>query len=116
LSAAGQRGGSAASRLRRTYFWRRVLLATFIAAIGAAVGVGGGWLVQDAGAQPSQVPPQHVYVARPGDTVWGIALRFAGGDDPRPLAYELEAQIGGGVLQPGDQLTVPYPAAHTRSG
>ncbi len=98
---------AAVSRRRRTFFWRRVLLASVIAVIGAAVGVAGGWLVQVAGAQPSQAPVQHVYVARPGDTIWGIALRFSGGGDPRPLAYELEDQIGGGVLQPGDQLTVP---------
>jgi hypothetical protein len=46
-------------------------------------------------------------VATPGDTVWSIAVRFAHGGDPRPLADRLEAEIGGGVLQPGQRLAVP---------
>jgi len=49
----------------------------------------------------------HVYVALPGDTIWAIAEQFSGGGDPRPLEYRLEAEIGGGVLQPGQRLTVP---------
>ena len=48
-----------------------------------------------------------VYVARPGDTVWGIAVRYSGTGDPRPLADSLEAQIAGRVLQPGQRLAVP---------
>lgn len=48
-----------------------------------------------------------VYVARPGDTLWGIAVRYSGDRDPRPLADSLEAQIRGGVLQPGQRLAVP---------
>ena len=48
-----------------------------------------------------------VYVARPGDTLWGIALRYSGTGDPRPLADSLEAQISGRVLQPGQRLAVP---------
>jgi hypothetical protein len=47
------------------------------------------------------------YVARPGDTIWAIAVRFSGGGDPRPLAAELEAEIGGAALQPGQVLAVP---------
>jgi hypothetical protein len=47
------------------------------------------------------------YVARPGDTIWGIAVRFAGNGDPRPLASSLESEIGGGALQPGQVLAVP---------
>ena len=49
----------------------------------------------------------HIYVARPGDTIWQIAVRFSGGGDPRPLADSLEAEIGGGALQPGQPLNVP---------
>ncbi len=47
------------------------------------------------------------YVATAGDSVWSIAVRFAHGADPRPLADRLEAEIGGGTLQPGQRLTVP---------
>jgi hypothetical protein len=96
-----------ASRRRRVFFRRRVLLVAAIAGLGAAGWAAGGWLVQVAGAQATGMPVQHVYVARPGDTIWGIAVRFSGGGAPGPLAYKLEQQIGGGVLQPGDQLDVP---------
>jgi len=47
-----------------------------------------------------------LYVARPGDTIWDIALRYSGGADPRALADALEAEIGGGVLQPGQVLSI----------
>ena len=47
------------------------------------------------------------YVARPGDTIWAVAVRFSGTKDPRPLEYLLEDQIGGGTLQPGQVLHVP---------
>jgi len=50
---------------------------------------------------------EHVYVARPGDTIWSVAVRYGGGGDPRPLVDQLEAEIGGGVLQPGQQLVLP---------
>jgi hypothetical protein len=52
-----------------------------------------------------------VYVARPGDTIWSVAVRYDRGEDPRPLSDLLEAQIGGGVLQPGQRLMVPKAAA-----
>ncbi|HLI43277.1 MAG TPA: LysM peptidoglycan-binding domain-containing protein [Acidimicrobiales bacterium] len=48
-----------------------------------------------------------VYTARPGDTLWSIALRAEPGADPRPLVDRLEAELGGGTLQPGDRLFIP---------
>ena len=103
----GRARREAHKRRRRVFFWRRVAVVVAIACTGAAAWAVGGRLVGVAGAQTTRPPVQHVYVARPGDTIWGIAVRFSGGGDPGPLAYELESQIGGGVLQPGDQLTVP---------
>jgi hypothetical protein len=97
----------AASRRRNVFLWRRMLVVVLIAGLGAAALAAGGWLVQAAGAQPSRSPVEHVYVAQPGDTIWGIAVKFSGSGDPRPLAEELGTQIGGGVLQPGEQLTIP---------
>ena len=47
------------------------------------------------------------YTARPGDTLWSIALRYSGGGDPRALVGPLEAELRGGVLQPGERLIVP---------
>jgi nucleoid-associated protein YgaU len=102
-----RRPAAAASHRRRVYLWRRVIVVAAIAAFGAVAWGAGGRLVAVAPAQPSRAPVQHVYVVRPGDTIWGIAVRYSGDGDPRPLADRLEAQIGGGVLQPGEQLTVP---------
>jgi hypothetical protein len=56
-----------------------------------------------AGGQPSGA----LYVARPGDTLWAIAVHYSHGRDPRPLEYTLEAQLGGEPLQPGDVLRIP---------
>ncbi len=102
-----RRPTAAATRRRRTFFWRRVVAVVAIAGIGAAVWAAGGRLMAVAGAEPSHAAFERVYIAKPGDTIWGIAVRFSGNSDPRPLAYNLEAQIGGAVLQPGDQLTIP---------
>lgn len=117
-----------AARRSRKFFWRRVLVVTMIAAVGAvawsvaeraiasASGPAGpapvacatgpvGLLPVPSGRDPGTCP--RFYVARPGDTLWSIATRFAGRGDPRPLVMALEAQIGSGPLQPGERLTVP---------
>lgn len=60
-------------------------------------------------------PPRHgahprtVYVVRPGDTVWSIAMRFAGGSDPRPLVDAIGRRNGveAGTIVPGQALWVP---------
>ena len=57
-------------------------------------------------AQPAGSCGQ-VYVARPGDTIWAIAVAYSRGGDPRPLVANLESEIGGGALQPGERLIVP---------
>ena len=52
---------------------------------------------------------EHVYVVRPGDTVWTIAERTAGGEDPRPWVDAIAARNGieAGELVPGQSLVVP---------
>lgn len=47
------------------------------------------------------------YVARPGDTLWSIAERVEPGSDPRALVDELQSQLRGQLLQPGDRLLLP---------
>jgi hypothetical protein len=88
----------------RTFFWRRTLVVVAFALVAALAWGATARLVPAAGAAPSAT---HVYVARPGDTIWAIAVRFSAGGDPWPLVDGLEAQIGGGTLQPGQVLTVP---------
>jgi hypothetical protein len=102
---------------RRKFAVRRALAVLVIAGLGAL-----GWSIAErlvasastggAGAASCTTltlacPGAQVYVALPGDTVWSIAVRFAHGGDPRPLVEQLEAEINGGVLQPGQRLAVP---------
>jgi hypothetical protein len=102
---------SVARPSQRTFFWRRVLALAVIAGLGVLALQAAGRLVGAtvAGAQEpgtGQVGGQ-IYVARPGDTIWSIAVRYSQGGDPRPLVDKLEAEIGGGTLQPGERLAVP---------
>ena len=49
-------------------------------------------------------------VIRPGDTLWGLALQYAPGMDPREAVYIIRTANGGldpGRLQPGDVVLVP---------
>jgi len=54
-----------------------------------------------------KVPGGYRYVARPGDTLWSIASKLEPGGDPRPLVAELEQQLHGAELIPGDPLKLP---------
>jgi hypothetical protein len=119
----GAVAGSAAGRRPRTFFWRRALVVVVVAALGAMAWLATGKLVSAAGAPAPQgqrclsggVPGGgqgagscgQIYVARPGDTIWSIAVSYSRGGDPRPLVANLESEIDGGVLQPGERLVVP---------
>ncbi|HUC15252.1 MAG TPA: hypothetical protein VMS00_12435, partial [Acidimicrobiales bacterium] len=97
----GGKTGSVVRRRPRTFFWRRVLVVSLIAGLGAMVWLATGRLVSAAGAQAPQsqlcmaggLPGAgssagscgHAYVARPGDTIWAIAVAYSRGGDPRPL-------------------------------
>lgn len=86
--------------------WRRSLVVLAIACLGAVIWDVGSRVVAIAGAEPSPAG-QHVYVVRPGDTIWSIAVRSAHGGDPWRTVNRLETEIGGGVLQPGERLVLP---------
>ncbi|HTW08696.1 MAG TPA: LysM domain-containing protein [Acidimicrobiales bacterium] len=110
VAAGRPRANVAAAQSRaevagRTFLWRRVLLASALLAAAALAWEGTSRLLP-AGAQPAHAAPL-TYVARPGDTIWGIAERYARGGDPWPLVDRLEDEIGGATLQPGQVLTVP---------
>ena len=66
-------------------------------------------------ARPDRVPPGEanpwssmdgVYVVRPGDTLWDIAVALSPGADPRAVVHELAEAAGGAMLEPGQQLVV----------
>lgn len=104
-------------RCSRCFFWRRLLLLALVAGIGAVASSLAERLAASASASrlPTSSCPQSssraclpsTYVARPGDTIWAIALRFSGSGDPQPLEYRLEQEVGGGPLEPGEVLRVP---------
>jgi len=86
--------------------WRRTLVVLAIACLGAVIWDVGSRVIAVAGAEPSPAS-QHVYIVRPGDTIWSIASRSAHGGDPWRIVNRLETEIGGGVLQPGERLVLP---------
>jgi hypothetical protein len=93
---------------------RRYLPGIATLAVVAGVWLGAGSLVAlrpapaagQAAAGASLVAGRS-YVARPGDTLWGIASRLDPTADPRPIVAELAGQLDGKVLQPGDRLVLP---------
>jgi hypothetical protein len=101
-----RRSSRPARRSRKKFLWRRTVVVLAIASLGAVVWDVGSRVVAIAGADPSPAA-QHVYVVRPGDTIWSIAVRSTRGGDPWRTVNSLETQIGGGVLQPGERLVLP---------
>ena len=110
---AAARPTVAPRRLQRTRGLRRLLPGAATLAVFAGLWVGVGGL---AGLhQPSvrQLPgavasgASQVYVARPGDTLWSIAEAVEPNGDPRPLVADLEQQLHGAGLVPGDRLHLP---------
>lgn len=91
------------------------------AVLGSAVGAFGLGTLALVGAFPSGTPAGRApapaatavratfYVARPGDTLWGLAERLAPGADPRPLVDRLAAELPGGTLVAGERLALPPP-------
>jgi hypothetical protein len=100
------RSGRPARRTPRRFLWRRTVLVFAIAVSGAVIWDLGSRVVAIAGAEPS-LAGSHVYLVRPGDTIWSIAVKSAHGGDPWRTVNKLETEIGGGVLQPGERLELP---------
>lgn len=62
------------------------------------------------GAAASAVAPTAgdlVIVAKPGDTLWSVALRVAPDSDPRPVVEVLVSANGGEEIRAGQQIIVP---------
>lgn len=58
---------------------------------------------------PGTVHTAHGYLYRvqPGDTLWSIATRLQPSGDPRPIVDQLDAELHGATLVPGERLLVP---------
>jgi LysM domain len=104
-------------RIRAVVLRRRRVRALGVALVSVAV-AGALWFGTSAMASQSQdrlqvlsgsVKTAHGYLYRvqPGDTVWSIATRLDPTGDPRPLADQIETEIGGTNLQVGTQVLVP---------
>ena len=94
-------------RMGRTYVRRRWMAGTAVAVVAAVV-----LSAPVAGAlarhrQP--LPPARTYVVRAGDTVWSIAERLGGGEDPRTLVDAIADRNGidPGSIVPGQTLLIP---------
>ena len=103
-------------RLRqKTARRRRRLGRTLVVASIAACGL--GFLAGHATAVTSHSAARHhqrVYVVRPGDSLWSIALRIgAKGSDPRPLVYRITSMnhVQDAGIVPGQRLVLPASSA-----
>lgn len=57
----------------------------------------------------ASVPARATYVVAPGETLWGLAERYAGQQDPRNYIYDVEKlnNLGAAPIYPGERLVLP---------
>jgi Tfp pilus assembly protein FimV len=96
---------------RRTgvYRRRRAVALLFVVVVVATVLVlafVGGRATAD-GESGREVRPAAVYVVRPGDTLWDIAVRLAPHRDPRVVTAALERSAGGTTIRAGQRIVLP---------
>ncbi len=73
----------------------------------AAVSGAGGGPLTATGAARGTPAAARVWVVRPGDTLWTIALAAGAKGDIRPLVDKLAAETGNKPLQVGEQVLLP---------
>jgi hypothetical protein len=91
---------------------RRVLLGTVATGLLVALALPwsgtGGSLATPGPALAGGTLAQHSsYVVQPGDTLWSIVVRLDPSGDPRAMMGELEKELGGDNIVPGEQLALP---------
>ncbi len=76
----------------------RIAILASVVAFGVAV----------AARQSTGAGPEHVYLVKPGDTLWSIATTHYGGD-PREAVWKIEKRnhLASATIQPGDRLALP---------
>ena len=100
-SASRRRGG--------VYRRRRAIALLFVVVLVAAVlalAFVGGRATAD-GEPAGEIRPTQVYVVRPGDTLWDIAVRLAPDRDPRAVVSALERSAGGSTIRAGQRIVLP---------
>jgi hypothetical protein len=112
---AGRPASTAAATFRRR---RMVALAVLVAATAVIAGLVLGGAPRGSGEGPLaitgptgelavQPAVAHVYVVRPGDTIWSIVEANGVRGDPRPVVDRLEAEVKHQPLQVGQRLVLP---------
>jgi hypothetical protein len=100
------------------YRRRRVVALVVLAGVVAGVLVGLGLVVRTVvdgpaigpaaiGTPPSRPAASRVWVVRPGDTLWSIALASGDKGDVRPLVDRLWAEVHGQPLLAGERIALP---------
>ncbi|MEO8696139.1 MAG: LysM peptidoglycan-binding domain-containing protein [Acidimicrobiales bacterium] len=96
-------------RRRALYRRRRATAVAFalllVAAILALAFVGGRATAD--GSAPGEIRPAAVYVVRPGDTLWDLAVALAPDRDPRVVVAALQRAAGGSEVHPGQRIVLP---------
>ena len=91
------------------YRRRRAVAVVFVLLVVAAIvalAFVGGRATAD-GEPPGEIRPAAVYVVRPGDTLWDLAVALAPDRDPRVVVGALERAAGGATLHPGQRIVLP---------
>ena len=101
--ARGDRRRPAPYRRRRAVALAFVGLV--VAAILALVFVGGRATAD--GSAPGEIRPAAVYIVRPGDNLWDIAVALAPDKDPRAVVAALERSAGGAAIVSGQHIVLP---------
>ena len=97
------------SRRIAIYRRRRAVAVAFVLLVVVAIlalAFVGGRATAD-GSAPGEIRPAAVYVVRPGDTLWDLAVALAPDRDPRVVVAALERAAGGATVHPGQRIVLP---------
>ena len=112
-SAALRRPTLRQTTLRRSthvYIRRRIVVASVLFSLLAALGVGAGNVLANRGGEPasaSAVRQATDYLVQPGDTMWSIAESHRDGANLVDYVDELIALNGGTLVQVGQLISLP---------